>query len=798
MRYSSASLLTGLLLLSTVLWGQSRIRITHGNDIVEVEAVTPNIVRVHVELGGRSTPRTLVMDPAFKAQGLSAILQEAENPATLTSPQMSITIKEEPTVDVGVEDSAGRVLLTFHDLLSQAKSDGITMIHNENEDLYGMTGLDRRDSGAGILRNGGAVIAAGVQGNGGAPFFFTKSYGVLVDSDGGSFEPLDQTLRFRHDSRPDIEFFVIVGRPMQTMEGLALLTGRPPMPPRWTLGFLNSQWGSTEDEWLAIAKTYQRKQIPVSAFILDFDWKAWGEDNYGEWRWNSTSGAGNPFPDKFPDGASGKFAADLLEQRIHLAGILKPRILIDRPDGTPTEASAYATAHNFWYPHESRTEDYFTHRLAGNIDFNNAAARGWYWEHLLPAFRAGMTAWWNDEADYSATTVFNNFQFLNMGRMLWDGQRVDADERVWSINRAYYLGATRYGYAEWSGDISTGFQSMAYQRTRMIAALDLGLPHWSMDTGGFSGHPTPENYARWMEFAAFVPIDRVHGGYNEKRQPWIYGPVAEAAAKRAILLRYDLMPYIYSNERLATETGIGIVRPLFWIFPDDPKTADDTRSWMFGDALLVSPIVAHGETTHTFYLPAGRWFDYANGRCVSGGRELQIPADSIHWQDIPIYVRNGSIVATQPSQPNNDVDRKVPLVLDVFASAARTAEFTVYDDDGHTYAYEHGAYFRQRIAAVQHGNVTTVTLASADGSYASTIPSYLFRIHRGAVSVRSGRRDLYRFPSMSAFQDSSKTGWVSTQDRFGPVTLVRTSISQAGSVITALAPGHSRTANVRP
>jgi alpha-glucosidase len=96
------------------------------------------------------------------------------------------------------------------------------------------------------------------------------------------------------------------------------------------------------------------------------------------------------------------------------------------------------------------------------------------------------------------TFNFNNFQFLNMGRLLYEGQRGYSDRRVWSINRNYYLGAQRYAYAEWSGDIQTGFESMQDQRMRMLATLNLGEAHWGMDTGGFFGHPSPENYARWM------------------------------------------------------------------------------------------------------------------------------------------------------------------------------------------------------------------------------------------------------------------------------------------------------------
>jgi alpha-glucosidase (family GH31 glycosyl hydrolase) len=694
------------------------------------------------------------------------------------SSAMSVAVSDGRSSDIRILDAKGSLLLTAANLFGQARAGVLTFVHDENELLYGETGLDLNNTGAGITRPGVTRILAGSQGNGGAPFVLTKRYGILVDSDGGEFSPRDETLHFNHDSRPDMEFFVIVGPPMVTMQGLATLTGRPPMPPRWTLGFLNSQWGSTEAELRGIVSKYSDENIPLSGFILDFDWKAWGEDSYGEWRWNSTSGPGNLHPNKFPSGAQGVFASDLLSQGVHLAGILKPRILLQTIDGKPTEAAAYATAHHFWYPNEVRENDYFTHRPAGNIDFANPDARKWFWQHLLPAFHAGMTAWWNDEADIASKTVFNNFQFMNMARTLYEGQRSVSDERVWSINRNYYLGAVRYGYAEWSGDIHTGFQSMAFQRTRMVATLDLGEPHWSMDTGGIWGHPTAENYARWIEFASFVPIFRVHGEENEKRQPWVYGPIAEAAARRAIRQRYDMLPYIYANERVTFETGIGLVRPLFWEFPDDAKASEDTRSWMFGDALLVSPIVEHGATSHSLYLPAGTWFNFSDGKQVQGGTDISVPADAANWGDIPVFVRAGSILASQPHTAGNDTSMKGPLTLDIFPSPDREAAFTVYDDDGHTYAYERDEYFRQSIRATRRDDGVEVALARPSGSYRTVLSSYGIRVHYPASKVSWSAGSLPFFNTEAELLASDKPGWAKSKDRFGLVTVVRVPVGQ--------------------
>jgi alpha-glucosidase len=739
----------------------------HTGGEIDVEAFAANIVGIRVLAEGRSTSRTLVLDPALRPNELAEVHCGR---GVISSRSMSVIVDDDGSVEV--EDGAHNVLLAFKNLGSNAADRSLDIVHDENEKLYGMRGLGLVDTGAGILRPSGAEIKLGRQGDGGAPFFFTTKYGVLVDSDGGRFESKDATIRFSGSSRPDLEFFAIVGAPMEIMEGLARLTGVSPMPPRWTLGFLNSQWGATEAEINAIAKSYRERNIAISGFILDFDWKAWGEDNYGEWRWNSTAAPGNAFPDKFPNGASGKFASGLLQSGIHLAGILKPRILVNNIDGTPTQASAYATAHDFWYP-GLRGDDYFTHRLAGDIDFGNPEARAWYWQHLIPSFQAGIKAFWNDEADYSDEMKRDNFQFLNMGRTIYDGQRHISDERVWSINRAYYLGALRYGFALWSGDIDTGFRSMAYQQRRMISALDLGEPYWSMDTGGFRGHPTAENYARWMEFAAFVPIFRVHGELNEKRQPWVYGPIAEAAAKRAIRLRYKLLPYIYSNAHSTTETGVGIARPLFWAFPDDPRSADETRSWMFGDALLVSPVVELAATAHTLYLPGGRWIDFWSGGVIEGGKEITVPVDAHTWDDIPLYIRDGSILATQSAKVGYDIRPRVPLILDVFPSSSRPAQFSVYDDDGHTYAYEKGGYFQQRIAASPRGKAIVLTLAPPTGNFKTTIPGYLLRVHALASDVSRDLGKMTKFASESAMMKSTAAGWAAGNDRFGAVTLIR-------------------------
>jgi alpha-glucosidase len=443
------------------------------------------------------------------------------------------------------------------------------------------------------------------------------------------------------------------------------------------------------------------------------------------------------------------------------------------------EAALYADQHGFWYPNEPETIDYVTHRPSRDLNFNLAETRTWFWEHLQPVFDSGVEAFWNDEADRTDIVNkqefrFNDLQHFNMARAEYDGQRAHSDKRIWTINRNFYLGSQRYGYAEWSGDIKSGSESMAEQPVRMLAALNVGEEHWSMDTGGFHGHPSPENYARWIEFAAFVPIFRVHGDHNEKRQPWVYGPTAQAAA-RAIQLRYSLLPYIYATEAEGAASGVGLVRPLSWIFPDDATASAQTDEWMFGDALLVAPVMEE-KATKSIYLPAGTWWDYASGKQWAGLQSISWAVDTESWSDIPLFVRAGSIVATGPVGSATDAMHPEEVALDVYP-ASEPAGFSYYEDDGATYDYEKGAFFRQEIAAVGSAARVTIDFRPPTGSFKPAAQTFLIRVH-GTAAHRvkvSGVR----------WVRSGEVGvrtWVAGTDRFGPVTALRIDAGHATAI----------------
>lgn len=778
----------GLGNLDSVAVNGDTVTLHAGRDSLTVQVVEPNVVRVHYHPNGATSPRTLVLDPNRTwSNNTAARIKTDADPITISTSAMTVDVTKSP-VRITVEDRGTQALLTEPNgggvyaggLRFQSTIEG-PFFGIDATSLPGQNMDSRQDIRMGVVRVGGKV-RAGQQGDGGAPLIYTMKYGLLVDSDGGDFriDPDAGSLEFTGCSRKDVEYFVIVGDPMTTMHAVADISGHAPMMPKWTLGFMNSQWGTTEAAVKDIVKTYRAKKIPIDGFILDFDWKAWGEDNYGEWRWNSTSGPGNVGPNKYPDGASGKFAQEMTDEGIKLVGILKPRILLRNAQGNLTDAAKYAQDHHFFFDWEKPYPEYFSNRPARDIDFSSAAAREWFWQHFIPSYRTGIQYFWNDEADAISDLIFPNFQFADMQRALYQGARSISDQRVWSINRNFYLGGQRYAYGEWSGDIDTGFASMARQEPRMLSTISLGEPHWSMDTGGFHGHPDPENYARWMEFAAFVPIMRVHGDFNEHRQPWVYGSQAEADAKAAIDLRYRLMPYMYAYERQAHDTGVGIVRPLFWEFPEDVRnTVRITDEWMFGDDFLVAPIVHEGQEHTSIYLPRGEWFDYFRGQRYEGGKDISYTVDPHTWADIPLFVRAGAIIPTEDVEQYVGQHPATRVYVDVFPTAARTT-FTYYDDDGITYKYEKGVFYKQQLTTSDDGTTVHFDSSAPTGTYVPALREYEVKLHGiAARTVTVGGTSAKHYASVGQLENGGGPGWTTGTDRYGAVTVVMVPVKTA-------------------
>lgn len=743
--------------------------VRYGTDVLTLRWLAPDMLDVHLLPDAHAQPDTPVLAPDRGFMRFAPDTSDKEG--TLVQRSARMQVRWNPaTMALAIDGSAGRPLLRVADLGALLKG-RLDLAAGAGDALYGLGGytVNENDS-AGILRDGHWRVTAGMQGHPGAPWLWsTSGWGVLVDTLGADVSIHGGHIVWSGMSKPDTHFFVLAGRPDTLFAGLRRLSGAAPLFPKWSLGFINSQWGIDQKELLSIVHKYRALDIPLDAFALDFDWKAWGQNDYGEFRWNTV---------KFPGGPDGQLKKQLDAEGVHLIGIMKPRIHVHTVEGE------YASRHDFWFPGLKPEPDYFSHKLVQDLAFDNPAMRAWFFNPALRhSFETGIVGWWNDEAD----TTPDDTQFMNMERALYDGQRhYFPGTRVFSLNRDFYLGAQRYAYALWSGDIQTGFASMAAQRARMLSAIGTGEMWWGMDGGGFHGHPDPENYARWIEFDAFCPIFRVHGDHNQHRQPWVYGPKAEAAAVAAMRLRYRLMPYIYSYAWQDHHAGVGLVRTLAMAFPDDTAVRNDISAWMFGHWLLVSPVMRQGQTEKTIQLPPGTWTEWSTGRVYGGGQAVTLPVDAQTWADIPLFIRAGAIIPMQPAMEYVHQHPVTQVTVEVFP-AKDASSFAYYDDDGDTYAYEQGHYYLQELGTQRTAQGAILDVAAPQGSYRPALQDYLFAVHGLAAHAVRGAGALPHRADLAALKAAAAPGWTSGQDRYGPVTYIKLPAATA-SALTLEAP----------
>jgi len=738
-----------------------------GDQQVEIQACLPNMVRVSALKDGKRAPETLSICTT-NWTGVRAVAELQADALVLTTDRMVIRVNRS-SGRVSVCDSSGNLLINENEQegVYQGWQKGVRFSTRPGSHFYGLKGWEYLDDSRGQMEMRPSVqaypIRAGAEGQTGGPLLWSNlGYGVFVDTEGGFCHVRSDTdVRFFDLSGGSVTYYVMVGSAYDIQQAVAELTGKPPMFPKWALGFSNSEFADMNEELCARnVAGYRSRGIPIDLYTFDFQWKDWGADHYGEWRWN---------PVNFPNGPSGAFKKRMDAVGIKLGGIMKPRIHLD------TEQGRFATAHDFWVKGRAPYNDYFSGKPTNDLDFSIPECRRWFWEHAVPAFDSGIRGWWNDEADAWGSTR----EFMQMAQALYEGQRSHTSDqvRVWTNNRNFFSGSQRYAYATWSGDIESGFGVMQQQRERLLCSVNVGQARWGMDTGGFNnnfhiqGDELNECFARWMEFAAFVPVFRTHG--TSYRQPWLYGPRAEAAARRAARMRYSLIPYMYASERRLHETGVGLVRPLVWNYPDDPWCANCVDAWMFGDFLLVAPVVEQGQTVKEIYLPAGEWIDYFRGGRLKGGQVVRYPVDAASWLDIPLFVKSGAIIPSMEVQDFVGERPVTEVAVDVFPDAAPST-FAYYDDDGITYDYEKGSFFRQEIQACAKPEGLSLTLSAHTGSFAPALRWYTFRLHGQAgavvaINASPGRK----LASPEELEKSDDEAWATGTDLYGPVTSVK-------------------------
>ncbi len=835
-----------------------------GHDVLRVQTPAPGILRLDLLANGKSDPHTPVLDPEAEFPGdPSAQYELSGNPIGFHTDQFDLQISRNPC-RLTVKDKAGRVLLeqgprqSLHvDPRQQART-GFAFGHGKNDNFYGIRNsgcfasypfqyqvyplpmlkagvadhipaYDARTAAAmipggltsnqsqGFIPSDTYEIKAGLEGGGGAPFAWTTAgYGILVDSDGGYFQIKPDEIAFyygnpspehygRHYFRPNsLTVFIFVGRPADIFRGLSRVSGRMPFFPKWGYGFTNSQWNINQGPLRRVLETYRASDIPIDNFTLDFQWHDWGASRYGEFRWSPVRFSEALYPKDNPNALINW--TRVLECKI--TGIMKPRIIVTniQENKAPlTTQGAASKKLGLWFPGEKPTPEgelnnSWEHLTSINLDFYKPICRQWFWHAtwVHQCMQQGIAGFWNDEADIPD---LGNFEFLHMQQTFYDGQRQNLPaRRIWSLNRNFYLGSQRYAYATWSGDIIGGFKSMQLQTMHMLSTINLGQMRWAQDTGGFFGHPVPELYTRWFQFSAVCPILRTHSA-GDPRQPWLFGDQACETVKQAIRQRYAWFFYTYAIDHQAcVQTGVGIVRPLLFDYPDDLHVVNMTDQWMFGPWILCAPVLKKlgtgpGESlTRRIYLPPGQWTDYFRGDRYQGGQWINYELNSSTWMDWPLFIQDGAIIPTAIPVAAIHTAQPKMIYVDVFPSITQSSG-VFYDDDGESFNYEKGHFHQQTMTALRHDWQGRMVIAAKQGTYTSSVNHFVIRWHgQAAGRVLAGGQELPRVADALALSKTA-SGCYTDVDVYGPVTLLKVPAGMPHDLIIEIS-GHKTTSKM--
>ena len=540
------------------------------------------------------------------------------------------------------------------------------------------------------------------------PFLVTnKGYGLLWDNPSKTavLPGFNEQTKWISQVGQRVSFFVVAGQTTDEIyAGYRLLTGDTPMLPKWAYGLIQcKQRYSTQAEMLAVAKGYRDRHLPIDMLVLD-------------WFYYTGMGQMDFIPEAWPDPAE-------MNRQLHAMNIetmisVWPRFKPGTRYYDTVKNNGYFLHHADGTPEDGQPYD----GQGSDIDSTNPDAAKWYWSVIHEDIASkGFDSFWADETEPDlppngsyfkigpGTEYFNVYPFFHTAAF-YNGIRKDMpNTRALILSRDAYLGAQHNGAIFWSSDIYPTWDVLQRQIPTGLDVAASGIAYWGNDIGGWQGLPKahvpvhtplidpsdardevggyddyPELYVRWYEYGVFQPNFRTHGT-RPHNEIWSYGKQAEPILEKYLRLRYELMPYIYSLGYYTHETGAPFMRPLFMDFPNDPKVADLGDVYMFGPAFLVAPVTSQGQTAKSVYLPAGTaWYNYWSGERFDGGQTIQVNAPI---DIIPLFVRAGSIVPLG-SVVESTHDKQSIAHVKVFPGA--DADFTLYNDDGLTYAYEKG------------------------------------------------------------------------------------------------------------
>ena len=659
-----------------------------------------------------------------------------------------------------------------------------SFVLDKDEEIYG---LGQQQQGRMSKRN---VKLRMIQGNTDdyIPLFVSvKGYGLYWDNTSPTdFEDNPESTSFRSDVGDCIDYYFMEGGNADgVIARMRDLTGQVPMFPLWTFGYFQCRERyKGQDELVEVVKKYRELGVPLDGIIQD--WQYWG-NNY---LWNAMEFLNADFynPQQMVDDVHQLHAHMLISIWNSFGPKTKQYRELDKIGALLDFQTWPLSGSDKWPP---RMEYPSGVRVYGPF---NPEARDIYWKYVNKGiFSLGMDGWWLDssEPDHlnfkpsdldnktylgSFRKVRNAYPLMTVGGLSTHQRSTTSAKRVFILTRSAFAGQQRYGANTWSGDIIASWDAL---RQQISAGLNFSLsdiPYWNTDIGGFflwnyknklNDADYRELYVRWMQFGAFCPMMRSHGT-DAPKEIYQFGKKGDEiydAIEKAIRLRYDLLPYIYSTSWEVTAHQSSMMRALVMDFANDKQALDINNEYMFGKSLLVCPVTkpmyskisVQGTDTSRVgdfsvtksdevYLPKGTsWIDFWTGEKHSGGQTIvkETPIDIV-----PLYVKAGSILPIGPDVQYATQKKWDTLEVRVYPGA--DGAFTLYEDENDNYDYEKGVY--STIAFRWDDAKQVLTIGDRSGSFPGMSGERTFNLVMVSKNSATGMNTVAKYDKVVSYK----------------------------------------------
>jgi len=545
-----------------------------------------------------------------------------------------------------------------------------------------------------------------------------SSYGIIFDTTFIITMDLHNGIRAQ-SPQPFSVIVIEKNSPQEVVSTLADLTGKIPLPPKWSLGYHQCRWSYyPQSRVLDVASEFRKRKIPADVIWLDIHYM----DGYRIFTHD---------PITFP-------SPEKLNSDLHNIGF-RSVWMID--PGVKRE--------NGYFVHDQLIEGDMAVKakngdnFVGSVwpgpcvfpDFTMEKTREWWGGLYKDYLASGIDGVWNDMNEPSVFDTptktmpqtcthrgygggdhsrFHNLYGMLMVKASRDGiLKARPNKRPFVLSRSNYLGGQRYA-ATWTGDNHSRWNHL-HMSIPMVLNLGLsGQPFSGPDIGGFAGNASPQLFQRWMGFGALLPFARGHTHHDSvNHEPWSFGPETEQICRVAITRRYILLPYLYTLFFISSRVGLPVVQPLFFVDPTDPKLRAEDRAFMLGESILVvTDIYADESRSSTVNVPTNvKWYP--------------LTLDNFTHKDLPeLKVREGTIFVTQ--SPIEHVDQNPEyLTLIVALDENKMARGLNYDDAGDGYEFEDGKFLMSEYEAQLIGDTFTLTISEEGAHPRRAIPLHI-------------------------------------------------------------------------